>query len=745
MRYKDYKRQHIILFWLFRTVMITMAIIIVVDNFVIFINGSDEISIHYSTPRRIMVDITIPILYIILSCIRLNKKLAEYDYQLGVNQKLSGNKGKNLSGKATNTQNETSVDYLAEQADKFQIAVSNGESSTGVDWKYLDGENKERFTKELSKLSRLDETSYQRTILYMWDKLLSSYNKVQDYIVSLGEQRSKEYCSMLQIEQEVFSYIAAAYYHSIFKDPCFCYRTILNKLGREVNGSGEADLIKRSADYCNISESLMLRYRHDQCVKCQVFGCKGRVEEKNGKLDLANLHSNDIPPHVMKETIKNTDIASTKSDILEQFKTKYGEDSAGNYLQSVIAMLGYYPDITFRRLKEPWEWSIETYNKPFDFKWPENLEEPLTKLVFDKIERSKDDEKELEAVVFSLISPFEKTCHTLFPKPVDNSYVNGAIALSAYSMDDSQTLDKFKEKWDLSFSEAKKISKEQQLSDIEYIWVLNHAIQEKKGILPFGFGNTDIDKISSIVEALHFYATIIEAALLRYGLHRDIFSYMRDSNVFLTNFVDEYEIGALMDMNDSQVSTLVSRYGHSLTATSEDVFSVAIENYAFDRDVNLEAISKSDFKQMLQNMAERINAGGLQLAVKPEESESCEHPEDSDATEKENTDKTEHNDKLPRVITDELRAYLTAFFNEDYLDQNFRWRKVNGHTLYHAGWMAKIIICNVPDITYGRIEEILGVKGLTDAASKCSTQKKNTKMKEIEAVCDKYNLPKKAY
>ena len=57
--------------------------------------------------------------------------------------------------------------------------------------------------------------------------------------------------------------------------------------------------------------------------------------------------------------------------------------------------------------------------------------------------------------------------------------------------------------------------------------------------------------------------------------------------------------------------------------------------------------------------------------------------------------------------------------------------------------MARVIKSNVPDITYGRIENIIGCTGLTDAASKCATQGKKTKIAEIEKVCIAHGLSKK--
>ena len=231
--------------------------------------------------------------------------------------------------------------------------------------------------------------------------------------------------------------------------------------------------------------------------------------------------------------------------------------------------------------------------------------------------------------------------------------------------------------------------------------------------------------------------------MLRYGISRDIFSYMRNSNVFLTDYISESEIGAVMDMNDDQVSTLVARYGHTLSATSEDVFTIAIENFEPDRKIDTSSIKQSKLKQHIQDLLESIG-GEIVVAKEPTE-------EDNTVT---NEHKAQNNQSLDSgindsnninnfVITKELDNYLSAFAQEGYLDQNYHWIRVKGHTIYHAGWMAREIKSNVPDITYGKIENIIGCTGLTDAASKCATQGKKTKIAEIEKVCIAHGLSKK--
>ncbi len=613
---KDHNRQHIVLLWLFRTVITSVVILLMTDNVVVIINRTGSIAPNLPLWRRILVDILLPALYCIFSGIELNKKLAEYDKRLAINRQRQKTEKEKQNETIAKNRGKDPLDFLEEQAEAFRMSAINDPDSTDVDWEYLDGKNKERFTEELAELSKLKKIHYQRTILYVWDRLISIYNKVREHIDSLDDQQSEEYCLMLDLEQEVFSYIACAYYHSVFKDSKYCHKAILAKLDKEIKGNGDSDLIRRTADLCNISETLLLRYRNDQCVNCKVQGCLGRVDETHGILELVGPNCDKTLFGSDDERAESEDCIPSDGDELQQFKRKYGEDYAGNYVRSLVAMVGYHPDMTFRKLKEPWDWWKETYNKPYDFQWPAELEKTLISLIFREIEHTKDNERELEVTIFSLISPFKDTCQYLMPKLDDTMYVDGAITLLAYSLDDSHSIEGFKSKLELARNEAKAISKEQNLSRTEYLWVLMRAIREKKGILPFAFGNKDIRNLTDISDALHFYATIIEAALLRYGLRRDIFSYMRDSNVFLTDFVFVSELGDILDMNNDQVSVLVSRYGHTLSATSDDVFSVALENYEPGREIDLSSITSSPYNQMIHERLEKIGGGVNLLKLK---------------------------------------------------------------------------------------------------------------------------------
>lgn len=634
------------------------------------------------------------------------------------------------------------IENLIDQIGRYKIACIKETFDDSINWEYLDGKNKERFVNQLKELNSLPPELYERTILYIWDKLITTYNGISSILLKLDESESLYY-GLLSAEQELISYIGAAYLHATFRPKDFCYRSIINKVGKELTGLGGLELLRRSADYCGISYELMLRYRNSQCEKCRVTECIGRVCEKHGILELVGPHCDKFlfGEDIDEETTE--ELTPKESDAIEQFKTIYGEECAENYVHSVIAMMGYYPEMTFRKLKKPWPWCKEAYLNPFNFKCPTELEESLIKLIFDKVKQSMNDEKELEAFVFSLISPFDGLCNSLFPKADDGMYVDGAIALHNYSMDDSPSLDKFKEKWELSVGEARKISREQGLSDMEYRWVLNTAIQEKKGIMPSALGNSDIRKINDIYDGLNFYATIIEAALLRYGASQDIFRYMRNSNVFLTDFIDKSEVGAVMGMNDEQVSTLVNRYGHTLSATSDDVFSIAIENFEPSREIDTTSISKSEFRQKFHEKIEANGSGIVLAKATIDEEHTVSNEDNAQTTGTLDMGINKNNCNNPIVITDDLKQYLSAFVQEGYLDQDYHWIRIKGHTLYHAGWMARVIKSNVPDVTYGRIEYIIGCKGLIDAASKCFMQDKKTKIAEIEAVCTAHGLSKK--
>lgn len=86
-----------------------------------------------------------------------------------------------------------------------------------------------------------------------------------------------------------------------------------------------------------------------------------------------------------------------------------------------------------------------------------------------------------------------------------------------------------------------------------------------------------------------------------------------------------------------------------------------------------------------------------------------------------------------------LRQYLDALKDEGFLDGDYLWIS-KGHTNYHAGWAAKIIISNVEGVHYNDLTQIIGVSGLSDHASKCRMQGKQSKIDEIEACLKRHGL-----
>lgn len=90
----------------------------------------------------------------------------------------------------------------------------------------------------------------------------------------------------------------------------------------------------------------------------------------------------------------------------------------------------------------------------------------------------------------------------------------------------------------------------------------------------------------------------------------------------------------------------------------------------------------------------------------------------------------------------ELLKYLKALQADGYLSPSYSWINA-GHTHYHAGWAAKIIISNVEGVHYDDISMIIGVKNLSDNASKCDKQGKISKKNDIENCFSSHGLSTK--
>ena len=109
-------------------------------------------------------------------------------------------------------------------------------------------------------------------------------------------------------------------------------------------------------------------------------------------------------------------------------------------------------------------------------------------------------------------------------------------------------------------------------------------------------------------------------------------------------------------------------------------------------------------------------------------------------------DGRDEQDEQPPVIDNspinrypDLKKYLDALRDDNYLDASFHWIR-KGHTNYHAGWAAKIMLANVEGLRYEDISNIIGVSNLADHASKCFTHNKISKQQDIEFCFSSHNL-----
>lgn len=84
---KDHNRNHIILHWLLKTIIISVVLSVFADNLVIVVNKIESLSIYIPVWRRILIDFLFPVVYFVWSGIDLNKKLAKYDKQVAKHHK----------------------------------------------------------------------------------------------------------------------------------------------------------------------------------------------------------------------------------------------------------------------------------------------------------------------------------------------------------------------------------------------------------------------------------------------------------------------------------------------------------------------------------------------------------------------------------------------------------------------------------------------------------------------------------
>lgn len=368
-------------------------------------------------------------------------------------------------------------------------------------------------------------------------------------------------------------------------------------------------------------------------------------------------------------------------------------------IEGFLAKMGY-EDVTAidtdeSGIEEMWKDLSLKYCFPFDvvyLSWDD-----LKKELYDGVQRNKDDIIQMKRFLISIIKSASGLSHYFFPDITASIRAKeAAVLLKLTNSGRSLGIETYQDLWPRAIAIARERKTAEKLDDKAYMDALYRAAYEEA--VDYGFETEDfpITTIGSVRGELHHLALIILEALMLNHVDIDYAQIQEECGVTL-----------------------------SLDITEEDVYDEL--NWGPD-DIEF----YSNWKLSLHHM-EKVENPEDDLPFFDKDSEQECGKETAEALP--DPDQTKHE----AIIPPGAKPYFESLSKGGYIDANNRWIK-NGHTNYHAGWAAKIIIKNVPGTTYSMLSSLFNINNLAGYASKVTSENKEAIKRTIEILFNKDNL-----
>ena len=314
-------------------------------------------------------------------------------------------------------------------------------------------------------------------------------------------------------------------------------------------------------------------------------------------------------------------------------------------------------------------WFIDRYIEPKESYSLAYFDDVVNELS-EEVGRRKHNEHELTVYLAGLISRFDGISRMLYPS--DNTMISAAMP-EVYRLASMFKDCPVKVYASMVLNVMKQVNPSLEPCSDEFCDEFDRLLYEQPYV-PDSSANVLL-AVNNIQSAIYDFECSLEAALLINGIKHDYHYYTERTGVKLMGFVGAENIANITGLTKSTVAGLIVDLNH---------------------DVSLSGL---DVKEILTEKASHTSANGKRSFQSF-------------------TDNTK------------LMQYLDALKNEGYLGEDYSWISA-GHTNYHAGWAAKIIISNVEGVHYSDLTRIIGVSGLSDLASKCRMQGKQSKIDDI--------------
>lgn len=324
------------------------------------------------------------------------------------------------------------------------------------------------------------------------------------------------------------------------------------------------------------------------------------------------------------------------------------------------------------------DWFIDRYIEPKESYSLSYFDDVVNDLS-EEIGQRKHSEHELTIYIAGLISRFDGISRMLYP--AEETMIAAAMP-EVYRLVSQFENCPVKVYAAMVSNVMKQIDKNLEPCSYEFCDEFDRLLYEQTYV-PDSSANVLL-AVQNIQSAIYDFECSLEAALLINGIKHDYHYYTERTGVKLMGSVSAENIANLTGLTQSTVAGLIIDLNHDISLAGLDVKKILTE-----RAPHASAQSKRNTPSFTDNV--------------------------------------------------KLMQYLDALKDEGYLSEDYAWISI-GHTNYHAGWAAKIIISNVEGVHYNDLTSIIGISGLSDHASKCRMQGKQSKIDEIEACFKRHGL-----
>jgi hypothetical protein len=498
-------------------------------------------------------------------------------------------------------------------------------------------------------------------------------------------------------------------------DPLFknCFKDTVNEAIQLVIARVDLIFLQNQISILNFLEMSEIEYDRDSCLSKLCPKKVIQYYEMNAKpLDgfvtrwdagtygadsqhVGENESGHLVPMEPEPTPKERKISAAK-----EMRNFLSDDTFVKLIESFLAKMGYKDvagiDTDESGIEDLWKDLSLKYWFPFDgvyLSW-ENLQKELC----DGVKRNVDDIIQMKRFLFSIIKSASGLSHYFFPDSTASIRAKEAAALLKLTSSGlSLEIDTYQELWPRAIAIARERKAAEKLDDKAYMDALYRAAYEEA--VDYGSETEDspITTIGNVRKELHHLALIILEALMLNHVDIDYAKLQEECGVTLSLDVKETDVFDELDWGPLDIE-FYTNWKQSLLPHMEQVEMPDDDLPFIDNDLCQECSEESTEEHLVPTPTE---------------------PE--------------------LTIPQGVEPYLESLSKGGYIDTDNRWIKA-GHTNYHAGWAAKIIIKNVPGITYAMLSSLFNINNLAGYASKVNAEKKQGIKRTIEILFNRDNL-----